>query len=128
MIGVAVGTMALVVVLSVFNGLEGLIKGLYASFDADLKVMPVLGKSFAVDEAFLSSIERLDGIAILTEVIEDNALVRYGDHQVVATVKGVSDNFLDQNRFERGQLVGEMNLGEAGKPQAILGRGSRTFC
>ncbi|WP_162416472.1 FtsX-like permease family protein [Cyclobacterium roseum] len=127
MIGVAVGTMALVVVLSVFNGLEDLIKGLYASFDADLKVMPVLGKSFPVDEAFLSPLERMEGVAILTEVIEDNALVRYGDHQVVATIKGVSDNFLDQNRFENGQLVGEMSLGEAERPQAILGRGLSYF-
>ncbi|WP_154853837.1 FtsX-like permease family protein [Cyclobacterium xiamenense] len=127
MIGVAVGTMALVVVLSVFNGLEDLIKGLYASFDADLKVMPVMGKSFEVDGDFLASIENSEGVAILTEVIEDNALVRYGDHQVVATLKGVSDNFLGQNRFEKGRLTGEMSLGEEGRPEAILGRGLSYF-
>lgn len=127
MIGVAVGTMALVVVLSVFNGLEDLIKGLYASFDADLKVMPVMGKSFEVNEDFLASIENSEGVEILTEVIEDNALVRYGDHQVVATLKGVSGNFLQQNRFEKGRLTGEMSLGEEGRPEAILGRGLSYF-
>tara|TARA_R110001592_G_scaffold151883_1_gene378923 strand:+ start:150003 stop:151142 length:1140 start_codon:yes stop_codon:yes gene_type:complete len=127
MIGVAVGTMALVVVLSVFNGLEDLIKGLYASFDADLKVMPYEGKSFEVDDAFLAEIAQLEGIDILTEVIEDNALVKYGDHQVVATLKGVSGNFIDQDRFKDGYLSGEMSLGEKNKPQALIGRGLSYF-
>ncbi|WP_073092491.1 FtsX-like permease family protein [Cyclobacterium lianum] len=127
MIGVAVGTMALVVVLSVFNGLEGLIKDLYASFDADLKVMPRLGKSFEVDEEFLSEMRETAGVEILTEVIEDNALVRYGEHQVVATLKGVSENFLQQNRFEKGYFSGNKSLGEEGRPQAILGRGLSYF-
>lgn len=127
MIGVAVGTMALVVVLSVFNGLEDLIKGLYASFDADLKVMPVEGKSFEVDDAFLEQIKGLEGVEILTEVIEDNALVRYGDHQVVATLKGVSDNFIAQERFREGYLSGEMSLGEENRPQALIGRGLSYF-
>jgi len=127
MIGVAVGTMALVVVLSVFNGLEGLIKGLYASFDADLKVMPLMGKSFEVEDDFLAAISSMEGVEILTEVIEDNALVRYGEHQVVATLKGVSENFLLQNRFEKGYFSGTMSLGEDGRPQAILGRGLSYF-
>ena len=127
MVGVAVGTMALVVVLSVFNGLEDLIKGLYASFDADLKVMPVEGKSFEIDAAFLAKIEELEGVEILTEVIEDNALVRYGEHQVVATLKGVSDNFTAQDRFKSGYLSGELNLGEKDRPQAIIGRGLSYF-
>tara|TARA_R110002050_G_scaffold79544_1_gene170028 strand:+ start:701 stop:1924 length:1224 start_codon:yes stop_codon:yes gene_type:complete len=127
MIGVAVGTMALVVVLSVFNGLEDLIKGLYASFDADLKVMPYEGKSFEVDDAFLEEIEALEGVEVLTEVIEDNALVKYGDHQVVATLKGVSDNFIAQNRFKNGHLSGEMSFGVDNQPQALIGRGLSYF-
>ncbi|WP_460515504.1 FtsX-like permease family protein [Cyclobacterium sediminis] len=127
MVGVAVGTMALVVVLSVFNGLEDLIKGLYASFDADLKVMPMEGKSFVVDDGFLGQIEAIEGVEILTEVIEDNALVRYGEHQVVATLKGVSDNFIAQDRFKAGYLSGEMSLGEEKRPQALIGRGLSYF-
>jgi lipoprotein-releasing system permease protein len=127
MVGVAVGTMSLVVVLSVFNGLEDLIKSLYASFDAELKVEPVLGKSFEVNEEFLANLSALEGVEILTEVIEDNALFRYGDHQVVATLKGVSENFLLQERFSNGYFSGEMSLGEPGKPQAIVGRGLSYF-
>lgn len=123
MIGVAVGTMALVIVLSVFNGLEGLIKSLYASFDAELKVEASRGKSFEVSEEWLERIRLTPGVEVLTEVIEDNALFRFGENQLVATIKGVSDNFLEQGRFEQGMFAGEMSLGTDTKPFALVGRG-----
>jgi lipoprotein-releasing system permease protein len=127
MIGVAVGTMALVIVLSVFNGLEDLIRGLYASFDADLKVEAAVGKSFEVNENWLESIRTVPGVAVLTEVIEDNALLRYRDNQVVARIKGVSENFLHQDRFSKGYFSGELSLGTEKQPGAILGRGVGYF-
>lgn len=127
MIGVAVGTMALVIVLSVFNGLEELIKGLYASFDAELKVEPAMGKSFEVDPEWLEAIRQTAGVEVLTEVIEDNALIRYGDNQLVATIKGVSDNFLKQGRFSQGIFSGEMSLGTEMQPHAIIGLGVSYF-
>lgn len=127
MIGVAVGTMALVIVLSVFNGLEDLIKGLYASFDAELKIEPALGKSFELDAEWLKDISQMEEVEVLTEVIEDNALFRYGDNQLVATLKGVSDNFLEQGRFDKGYFQGELSLGKEGQPQAIIGRGVSYF-
>lgn len=127
MIGVAVGTMALVIVLSVFNGLEELIKGLYASFDAELKVEPAMGKSFEVDPEWLEAIRQTAGVEVLTEVIEDNALIRYGDNQLVAAIKGVSDNFLKQGRFSQGFFSGEMSLGTEMQPHAIIGLGVSYF-
>lgn len=127
MIGVAVGTMALVIVLSVFNGLEDLIKGLYASFDAELKIEASVGKSFEVEEGWLDSLRNTPGVAVLTEVIEDNALLRYRDNQIVARIKGVSENFLDQDRFSKGYFSGKMSLGTASQPSAILGRGVGYF-
>lgn len=123
MIGVAVGTAALVIVLSVFNGLEDVIKGLYASFDAELKVEPALGKSFETQEDWLEGIRQTPGVEVLAEVIEDNALFRFGDNQLVANIKGVSDNFLDQGRFEKGLFSGDMSLGTPKQPHAIVGRG-----
>ena len=127
MIGVAVGTMALVIVLSVFNGLEDLIKGLYASFDAELKIEAAQGKSFQVNEDWLNSLRDVPGVEVLTEVIEDNALLRYKENQVVGRIKGVSDNFLDQGRFSKGHFTGEMSLGSESQPAAILGRGVGYF-
>lgn len=127
MIGVAVGTMALVIVMSVFNGLEDLIKSLFASFDAELKIEVVEGKSFLTNEEWLDSIRNLEGVAILTEVIEDNALLDYNGNQMVARIKGVSDNFLDQGRFSKGYFWGDTTLGDELRPAAILGRGVGFF-
>ncbi len=127
MIGVAVGTMSLVIVMSVFNGLEDLIKSLFASFDAELKIEVVEGKSFLTNEEWLDSIRNLEGVAILTEVIEDNALLDYKGHQMVARIKGVSDNFLDQGRFSKGYFWGDTTLGTELRPAAILGRGVGFF-
>tara|TARA_R110002012_G_scaffold320369_3_gene543515 strand:- start:17122 stop:18267 length:1146 start_codon:yes stop_codon:yes gene_type:complete len=127
MIGVAVGTMALVIVMSVFNGLEDLIRGLFASFDAELKIEATVGKSFMTSEEWLDSIRSVDGVAILTEVIEDNALLDYNGNQMIGRLKGVSDNFLDQDRFSRGYFWGDTTLGTELNPAAILGRGVGFF-
>lgn len=128
MIGVAVGTMALVVVLSVFNGLEDLVRGLYASFDAELKVEPALGKSFEADPEWIEGIRKVEGVALLTEVIEDNALFRYRDNQHLAKIKGVSEAYLeDPDRFAEGYVWGNLDLGTDLQPKAIIGRGVGFF-
>ncbi|WP_205635709.1 FtsX-like permease family protein [Algoriphagus ratkowskyi] len=127
MIGVAVGTMALVIVMSVFNGLEDLIRGMFASFDAELKIEAAVGKSFMTSEEWLDSIKNVEGVAILTEIIEDNALLDYNGNQMIGRIKGVSDNFLDQERFSRGYFWGDTTLGTALNPAAILGRGVGFF-
>lgn len=127
MIGVAVGTMALVVVLSVFNGLEELVRSLYASFDAELKVEAAVGKSFTVDESWIQGIQEVEGVAIVTEVIEDNALFKYRDFQHLARLKGVSDNYLDHDRFGAGYVWGSLDLGTENRPKAIVGRGVGFF-
>lgn len=127
MVGVAVSTIALVVVMSVFNGLEDLIRSLFASFDAELKIEPATGKSFLAPKEWLSQIEQIEGIEILTEVIEDNALFEHDGNQIVAKIKGVSDNFLDQGRFSKGYYWGDTSLGTDIRPGAILGRGVGFF-
>ncbi len=127
MTGVAVGTMALVIVMSVFNGLEDLIRGLFASFDAELKIEAAEGKSFEVNEEWLEEIRNVEGVLVLTEVIEDNALFEYQGNQMVARIKGVSDNFLDQGRFANGYFWGDTTLGTDLRPGAILGRGVGFF-
>ncbi len=126
-IGVTVGTMALVIVMSVFNGLEDLIRGLFASFDAEIKIEATVGKSFIASTDWLKEIKKIEGIAILTEVIEDNALLDYNGNQMIGRIKGVSDNFLDQGRFSKGYFWGDTTLGTELRPAAILGRGVGFF-
>jgi len=123
MIGVAIGTMALVVVLSVFNGLEDLIRASYNTFDPEIKVIPHSGKTFEISDSLRQIIENVEGVSLVTEVIEDNALVRYQDAQMVVKLKGVSDNFIEQDRLNKAMVHGELVLKKDGRNFAILGRG-----
>ncbi|HRN16311.1 MAG TPA: FtsX-like permease family protein [Xylanibacter oryzae] len=94
-VGVAVATMALVVTLSVFNGFEDLVASFFTSFDPQLKVMPVQGKSAPSDDPILTKIRHLPDVDVATESVEDQALAVYGDRQAMVTIKGVDDNFSD---------------------------------
>ena len=123
MVGVAISTMALVAVMSVFNGLEDLIRGLFSSFDSELQVTAVAGKSFVATEDWLTAIQEVEGVEVITEVIEDNALLEYRGNQHIARVKGVSDNYFDHERFSKGYFWGDTTLGTGMRPGAILGRG-----
>ena len=123
MIGVAVGTMALIVVLSVFNGLEDLIREIYSSFDPDLKISAAEGKSFETDTEFMNRIRRTPGVAVVSEVIEDNALLRYNDRQMVVKVMGVSENFFKQNKIDSAVVEGHSQLILNDTNYALVGRG-----
>ena len=123
MVGVAFSTAALIIVLSVFNGLEDLILSLNNSFDPEIKIEAVKGKSFEIDSSLLKRIKAIEGVEIVTEVIEDYALLRYREADMVVTIKGVSDNFLDQKRLDNHIVDGKLRLRENGINYAIVGRG-----
>jgi lipoprotein-releasing system permease protein len=123
MVGIAFSTAALIIVLSVFNGIEDLLRSLNKSFDPELKIEPVKGKSFLVSPAFIKKVRDVEGVEIVTEVIEDFAYVRYRDADIVATIKGVSDNYIDQHRIDSSIVAGELKLKEKGTNFAIVGRG-----
>lgn len=123
MIGVAVGSMALIIVLSVFNGLEDLIRAIYSSFDSDLKISAAEGKSFETDTEFMNRIRRTPGVYVVSEVIEDNALLRYNDRQMVVKMKGVSENFFEQNEIDTNIVEGHHKLYLNNTNYALVGRG-----
>ncbi|MCE7994896.1 MAG: ABC transporter permease [Roseivirga sp.] len=123
MIGVAVGTTALVVVLSVFNGLQDLVRSVYSSFDAEIKIEATIGKSFEMTSGIRESLEGVTEIKAFTEVIEDNALIMYRDQQVVARIKGVNNTYLELNRLDTFLLRGQARLAEEEVNYAILGSG-----
>src|SRR5258707_14894825 len=125
MIGVAVSTAALVIVLSVFNGLEGLLRSLNNSFDPEIKIEAVKGKSFVVDKAFLNRIKSIENVEVVTEVIEDFAYLRYRDAEIVVTMKGVSPNFVDHHRLDISIVEGELKLKDSTGSYAIIGHGVR---
>lgn len=91
--GVAVATTAMVVVLSGFNGFSDLVASFFTTFDPQLKVVPLTGKSVPADDPLLMKVRQLPDVEVATECVEDQALAIYGDKQAMVTVKGVQDNF-----------------------------------
>ncbi|MBD9200324.1 MAG: ABC transporter permease, partial [Prevotella sp.] len=121
-LGVAVATMAMVVVMSSFNGFADLIASLFTEFDPQLKVQPVSGKAAPADDAALVKVKQLPFVAVATECVEDQALAVYRDRQMMVTVKGVEANF-DSLTNIRNILYGdgEFRLSQANLDYAVPG-------
>ena len=122
-LGVTVGTMALIIVLSVFNGFEGVVVSLFNAFDPDLKITPVSGKTFRMSDLPEDSISRLPGVVHLTEVIEENALLRYHDRQCIATIKGMGSGYQDYSPLDTMLIEGQFVLERDSSEYAVPGAG-----
>jgi lipoprotein-releasing system permease protein len=123
-IGMMVGTMALLLVLSVFNGFEDLVTSLYNSFNPDLKVEARIGKTFEVDSTTIYKLEHLPGIKAVSEVLEENALLRYNDKDMVGRLKGVDDKFIDVSGIDSTIVGGKYMLTDADSLNyAVVGLG-----
>jgi lipoprotein-releasing system permease protein len=123
MVGVAVGTAALIIVLSVFNGLEDLVRSLYGKSDPSLVIAARQGKSFPVNTLLISKIQTTPGVALLTEVIEDNALLQYHDRQMVVKMRGLSENYFGQIPIDSNLLAGDHRLRRGEREYALVGEG-----
>lgn len=93
MVGVAVATTALVIVLSVFNGFHDLVASFFTTFDPQIEIAPAKGKSAPCDDPILTKVRELEEIDVATECVQDIALAIYNDNQKMVTIKGVDDNF-----------------------------------
>ncbi len=123
MLVVGIGTMALIIVLSVFNGLEGLLRSTYGSFDPEIIVTVNRGKSFVFTDDLREKIESIEAVDLIAEVIEDNVLIKYKNAQRVVRMKGVSESFVHQERLQNSLVYGELKLSEKDLNYAIIGRG-----
>jgi len=123
MLAVGFGTMALVVALSVFNGLEDMLRSLHESFDPDLKVKPVRGKTFILNEEATATISALEGVQVVSEVLEDNVYAKYQDAQIYVKLKGVEANYEQHENIVNNIVEGTFLLRKNDINYAILGRG-----
>lgn len=121
--GVAVGTAALIIVMSVFNGFEDLLTRLNNSFDPDIKVLPVAGKTFVPDANFESALHDCDFVSSVSYTLEENALLQYNGKQVIATVKGVDENFFETTGLDSMVVRGDALLHNGKASCAIMGAG-----
>jgi lipoprotein-releasing system permease protein len=125
--GVMVGTMALIVILSVFNGFDALVRSLINSFNPDLKIELLEGNTFSPDQKTLQQIRDIPGVYDISLVLEDKALVRYDEQQTIAVVKGVDDHYINITGLDSMMVEGEYALQRDDVPFALIGRGIRIY-
>ena len=115
--------MALIVILSAFNGMDTFVRSLFGQFDSDLVVLPVQGKSFEITPEFIAKIKNTEGVALLSEVIEDNALLKYRDNQLVVKMKGIESKYLENHSLDSTIVQGSIQLEKDSAFYAIVGMG-----
>ncbi|MCU0474428.1 MAG: FtsX-like permease family protein [Bacteroidales bacterium] len=122
--GVTVGTMALIIILSVFNGLEMLVSSIFNTLDPDLRITAAEGKTFVPDSSKLKMLANVNGIACYSLTLEENALLKYSDRQFIATIKGVDDVYSSVTNIDSAMWEGVFSLrSESGRPWAVPGVG-----
>lgn len=123
-VGVATGTMALIVILSVFNGFDSLIKSLFSVFDPPLKITLVEGKAFVAEgNPRFEMVKEHPGVLYFNEVVEENALLLYGERQHIARVRGVEESYALDSGLDRMIVEGNFRLkDEHGNNYAVMGR------
>jgi len=119
--GVLFGTMAMVIVLSVFNGFDNLIQDLYKKVDADFVLQSKQEHLFDVDNQFLQTINNIKGVSSCSEILEYKMLAEYTDHQLVIQAKGVDENYIKVSNLYQNLLLGHYLDGT--KNFVIVGNG-----
>jgi lipoprotein-releasing system permease protein len=123
--GIAVGAGALLLVLSVFNGFEDLITGMYNSFNPDLKVVAEKGKTFQADANLMRQLYAMEGVEAVSATLEEVAFFEYKDNQDFGTLKGVDTNYRQVSRVDSMVREGMYKIMEEDRFYAVLGLGMR---
>ena len=121
--GIAIGTMALIIVLSAFNGISNLVHVLYNSFGADIQITTIKGKTFIPTGPKFDSIKHIDGIKYFNEVLQDKALLKNEDKQSLAILKGVSNDFKPMTHFDTLIRQGSYSLQKGQLDYGVFGMG-----
>ena len=106
MLGMGVGTMALILVLSVFNGFEGLVVSLYSEFNPDLRIESTKLKTFEANEAFFEKVEQVEGIETFSVTLEEKGILKNKENEFIATIKGVDGQFEAVSQLEKNVVRG----------------------
>lgn len=123
MLGIALGLMSLIIILSVFNGLEDLNRQIFKAFDPDLKITSTVKKGFYPSSDLIQNIKNTNGVDFLTEVYKDKALARSKDAQMIVVLKGVDSTFTKNAEMKKSLIEGNMTLKNGERPMAYIGGG-----
>jgi len=120
---ITIGTMALIIVLSVFNGFDVVIRTQFNSFDPDVKITSAIGKTFIPNDSIINFLSKNKDIAAFSKTIEENVLLKYGEKQHIATIMGVDDNYIITNSLDTMVREGEFLLKKGPQNYAVIGQG-----
>ena len=123
MVAIVFITASFIIVLSVFNGFEGLVKSLYSSFYTDLKVSPAQGKVLTINATQLKSLSAINGDKDYSMIVEEKTLLQNGDVQTIVYLKGVDDHYTNVTEVASKIIRGKFDLGTADEPGIVLGSG-----
>lgn len=122
-LAIVVGTAALILVLSVFNGFEDLVKSLYSSFYPDMKVIPASGKQLTLTQEQINKLRSVKGVHAVSLVVEEKAMLINGDYQANAYIKGVDEQYTKVAGVKEHLIKGNFDLGDSLNPKLVLGAG-----
>lgn len=124
--GVAIITAAMICMLSVYNGFESLVDSLCSNFDPELKIEAKRGKTFVDTDSLRATVTDVDGVAVLSAVLEENVLMSYGNRQIPATMKGVDEHFAEVTNIDTIIAAGDYLLKDEVAEYCVLGAGLAT--
>jgi len=122
-LAITVATAALIIILSVFNGFEDLVKGLYGDFFSDIKIVPAQGKFVQINAAIINKISSVKGVGKLSFVVEERAVLVNGEYTIGVYLKGVDTNYAAINRLPQHIMRGKYYLGSVDTPALVSGVG-----
>ena len=122
-VAIAVGTAALLLVLSVFNGFEGLVKSLYSDFYPEIRILPANGKFIDVSDELQGRLAAWPGVSAVSRTVEEKMILQNGSYQSVIQLKGVDDQYASVSGVPKKTFRGDYSLGTAEMPAAVLGAG-----
>jgi lipoprotein-releasing system permease protein len=120
---ITVGTAALIIILSAFNGFESLVKSLYSSFYADIRIEPAAGKTMVLTDSQVEAMYKIQGLKAVTKLAEEKALLQNGEFQTVVYLKGVDDDYGKVAGVPANIVRGNFDLGNADSPRVVMGVG-----
>lgn len=121
--GIFISTTAMVIVLSAFNGIEGLVENLFSSFDPAIKITIKEGKTFNENSININQLKEIEGVEFVSKVIEEITMLKHGDQWITATIKGVDSNFFDVCNLSSAIIEGDTELIGHGFEQTVIGLG-----
>ena len=120
---IMVGSASLIIILSAFNGFESLVKSLYGSYYADIKVRPSAGKVLFLNQLQLDGIRNLENVKNISKGVEEKALIQNESLQTIVIIKGIDSEYRQVASVQDKMYHGQFNVGNLEKPGLVMGVG-----